>query len=318
MKLKNLSIHEIDLQDERFRISYYFSLGRLKLSMKKIGIINPLVVTLRDNHLVLVSGWKRILSCQELSISSAPVLITDEENDLFVFKMTFYENLAAREYDLLEKAEILKKLKMFGKEEKEIVKYDLPLLEIPSTLTHLDNYIAFSHLEPEVKRAIYAKKMRYSTVLWLIEFSPKERKLLLPILLPLGQNKQIEILEDAWEISRKADTSVEKILSSRKISAVMSSRNLSSYQKAEKIRILLKKERLPLLASWKDSFDASIKKIKWPQEINLNHDPSFEDDELSLNFCFKSREEFREKLSKLYKLSEKKEFSDLFKIISDE
>jgi len=105
MKKEQFALKKISLEDERFRTSYHFSLEKLKLSIKEIGLLHPPLVTRRDNRFILVSGWKRVLACHELSLSSIPVYVIEEKDELQTFLIAFYENLAAREFGLLEKAE---------------------------------------------------------------------------------------------------------------------------------------------------------------------------------------------------------------------
>ena len=318
MKKEPLSLNDISLEDERFRISCFFSIEKLLLSLKKVGLINPPLVTIRNNHYILVTGWKRVLACLEASFSSIPVFVIEEDDDLKAFLIAFYENLATRRYSLLEKAEILKKLKIFGEKEDDIVKHYLPLLDIPQTLRHLDIFLAFSQFGPDLKKFIHERNIPYSSLERLAEFSASERKALFPILQPLSQNKQKEILEDFREIAIKGDIPAEKVLKAEEIQEVINSENLSPLQKADKIRILLKRKKYPHLHSWKDAFDTSLKKMKWPKEIAIHHSPFFEDEALSVNFHFKNEKEFRSHLKKIQEVASKIEFSRLFKLHSDE
>lgn len=313
MKIKNLPLNEIFLEDERFRISYYFSLEKMILSLKKTGLVCPPLVTLRDKHFILVSGWKRVLASLELSISPITVFVIEEGNELKTFLMAFYENLAIREFTLLEKAEVLSKLKKFGESEENIVRHYLPLLNIPPTLFHLDTFLTFSQFEPGVKEVIHKKNMPFSSVQLLSEFKPSERKLLVPLLLPLGQNKQKEFLEDLQEISRKDDIPVKKVFDSKEIMDILASDKLSPVQKAEKIRLLLRRKRFPHLFSWKDSFDSALKKMNCPREIAVKPSPFFEDEKISISFAVKNEEELRGLLQKLQELASREEFSTVFK-----
>lgn len=308
MKFEHIALKNIFLKDERFRISYDFSLESLALSLQRIGLISPPLVVSRGNHFILVSGWKRVLACCKLSLSPLPVFVVEEENDLKVFLLAFYENLATRELKLLEKAECLKKLKEFGEADKNIVRHYLPLLDIPTTLSHLDLFLSFSQFTPDVKRYIQGKNMPLASVKLLAEFLPEERSFLVPLISPLGQNKQKEILEYLQEISKKDDISVEKVFAFEGIRDVLSSDNFSPLQKADKIRLLLKKKRYPVLSSWEDSFDSLLKDLDWPEEIEVRPVPFFEEDKLSVSFAFRSKKQFREHLLKLQALSSKKEF----------
>lgn len=313
MKKINIALNDIFLEDEMFRISYFFSLEKLIPSLKKVGLISPPLVTIRGKRFILVSGWKRVLACLKISLSPIPVFVIEKENDLNTFLMAFYENLASREFSLLEKAEILSKLKKFGEDEKKIVRHYMPLLDIPSTLSHFDSFAAFSQFEPEVKKVIHEKNMPFPSVKLLAGFTPRERKFLLPLLAPLGQNKRKEILEDMKEISKKNDVSPEKILSSKEILDILGAERTSPLQKADKIRFLLRKKRYPTLSAWNDSFDSLLRKLEWPKEIMIKPSQFFEGENFSITFSFKNQEELRASLLKLQELASREELSKIFK-----
>lgn len=313
-----MDLKDIDLKDERFRISYFFSLHKLSLSLKKIGLINPPIVTFRNNHHILVTGWKRVLACLEASFSPIPVFVVEDNDELKTFLLAFYENLAAREYSLLEKAEILKKLKNFGEKEEILVKQYLPLLDIPQTLHHLDIFLTFSQFELDLKKFIHEKKIPFASLERLAEFGTSERRALLPLLKPLGQNKQKEILEDILEIALKNAIPAEKVLNSEEILEVVHSEKLPSLQKADKVRLLLKRKRYPHLYAWKEAFESCLKKAGWPKGISISHSPFFEDEDVSVQFKFKNEKEFNTHLMKLQEMASKKEFSRLFHLQSDD
>lgn len=314
MKKEQFALKKISLEDERFRTSYHFSLEKLKLSIKEIGLLHPPLVTRRDNRFILVSGWKRVLACHELSLSPIPVYVIEEKDELQTFLIAFYENLAAREFGLLEKAEALSRLKRFGEDEVKIIRHYLPLLDIPQTLSHLDSYLAFSGFEPEVKRAAHEKSMTFPALKLLAEFEAEEQRILLPFLLPLGQNKRKEILEDLIEISRRNDISVKNLILSEKIQAIQDTDALTPLQKADKIRLLLRKQRYPAFSSWKDSFDSLLKRMRWPEEVSVGPSPFFEDENFTVTFTFEDQEQFKSNLDKLEELSSKDEFVQIFKL----
>jgi ParB/RepB/Spo0J family partition protein len=313
MKKLNLSINEIFLKDERFRISYYFDLEKLVASIREIGLLNPPLVTRRNGRFILVSGWKRVMACLNLSLSPIPVLVVQGKGELETFLIAFYENLATGEFSLVEKAEIMARLKKFSEDEKKIVRHYLPLLGIPPTLSHLDSYLAFSQFEPELKKIIHEKNLPFSLAELFSEFSTSERKRLLPLVSPLSQNKMTEFLESLKEISRRDELPVRKILASKEVKDMLGSRRLSLLQKADRIRLVLKKKRYPNLSSWEESFDSLRKKMRWPREITLSPTPYFEEKRLSVDFNFENQEEFKANLLKLEELASKREFSELFK-----
>ena len=314
MENKILPLKDINFKDERFRISYYFSLEKLSLSIKEIGLIQPPLISLIDKHFVLVTGWKRVLACRQLGFLSIPCWLVDSNDHLKLFLMSFYENLTCREFNLLEKAEIIKKLNEFGEEKRRIIKFYLPLLGLPSTNYYFQAYLQFSQFEPEFKALIHDKNMSFASVELCTVFNSMERKLLIPLLRPLSQNKQKELLEFLYEISRREGRPAWKILKSKEIKEIISSENLSPFQKANKIRLLLKKRRYPHLSSWQEAFDSFLKKASWPKEVAIDHSPYFEGKEMVAHFKFKDDNEFRERLLKLQKVASKAEFSQIFKL----
>lgn len=314
MKRENLALSEIFLKDERFRISYYFDLDKLITSLKEVGLLNPPLVTQRGGRFILVSGWKRVMACLKLSLSPIPVLVVQGKSELETFLWAFYENLGAREFSLVEKAEVIAKLKKFGEDEKNIVSRYLPLLNIPPTLSHLDSYLVFSRLEPALKKFIHEKNLPFSLAELFLEFSTSERKRLLPLVSPLSRSKMKEFLESLKEISRRDELPVRKILASKEVKDILDSRRLSSLQKADRIRLVLRKKRYPILCSWEESFDSVRRKMRWPREIILTPTPYFEEKRLSVSFNFENQEEFKASLLKLEQLASKREFFELFKL----
>lgn len=318
MKREEILIKNINLKDERFRISYFFSLEGLLLSLKEIGLINPPLVTSRNRQLILVSGWKRVLACLELSLTSIPVWVVRSDDDLQMFLLAFYENLASREFSLLEKAEILRRLKKLGEKEQKIVRHYFPLLNIPQTSYYLDLYLTISRFSKDVKSFIHQKNMSLASMEIFAEFNSRERKLLLPLLQPLGQNKQQELLEDLHEISLRDSVSAQEILISEGMSKILHSEKFSSLQKSDRIRQWLRRKRYPRLSSRRKAFDKALKKSGWPEDIPIESSPFFEEETLTVQFRFKDKEELRSLLARLQQISSKKEFAEVFEKLSDE
>ena len=309
---KQLNLHELDLEDTRFRISEFFSSDRLALSIKKIGLLYPLLVTLRKGRFVLVSGWKRLSACLKLGISRAPALILDEPDDLKAFLFGLYENLAGREFPLLEKAEIVARLDAFGMAGSKIMKDILPLLQIPPTAFYLDSFLSISRLDPIAKKAIAAKNLPFPIARMLAEFQTEDLEKIIPLLLPLGQNKQREVLEDLLEISKRKNIFPRHILETPGIRAVLQCSKWPPVQKSERVRLALRRERFPHLTAWEESFQSALRELGWPRGISLEPAPYFETDDMEASFRFRDEREFRAHLRKLLEVSSRPEFQKIF------
>ena len=107
MRFTQIDPHDIDLTDERFRISFILSSDELAVSIRDLGLLNPPVLAQRKGgRTILVSGWKRVLACRALSLSPIPVFVADEKDDLELFKGAVYENASVRTLSAVEKAEV--------------------------------------------------------------------------------------------------------------------------------------------------------------------------------------------------------------------
>lgn len=318
MKLLEVSLDDINQKDERFRFSYHFDLEKLLISIKKFGPVSPLLAVKREgSQYVIVSGWKRLLACLELSLTHVPVYLLDEQDDCRAFLLCLYENWAARNFNILEKAEILLKLNGFLGDEKKIVKQFFPLLDIPATLTYFDIYLKIALLDPTWKKIIFKKKIPLASIQLLIKFSPEDREPLLPLILPLNVNKLKQFLENLYDLSKKTGDSPKVLLSAPEILSVSKSTNLSSLQKAEKVRSLVWAKRYPTLYSWKKSFAISLKKAQLSKEVAFDSASFFEDGEFAVTFSLKNKQSFQKKLSKLQNLISDEDLFSLFKNFSD-
>lgn len=318
MRLLEVPLEEINLQDERFRISYHFDLAKLLISINKIGIINPILVVKREDLLyVVVSGWKRISACQELSLASIPAFLTEEKDDCRAFLLGLYENWSFRNFNILEKAEILLKLNGFMKDERKIVREFFPLLDIPANLSYLDIFLKIARLDFVWKKIVFKKRLPLSSIQILTELTPEDRESLLPLVLPLNMNKLKQLLEDLYELSKKTEESPKILLSSPEILSVSQNNNLSPLQKADKIRSLFRAKRCPTLSSWKKSFDTSLKRTQLSKEVAFDPATFFEDGEFAVTFSLKDKKAFQKRLSKLKDLISDEDLFSLFKGFPD-
>ncbi len=318
MKFTTIDPADIDLLDERFRISYGEPSDELVASINAAGLINPPVVTHRDGRTVVVCGWKRILAIQKLAKSPIPIFVSSEQSDLELFKHPVYENVSFREMKVFEKAVALRKLQDFGEADEELIRRFLPLLKIPATRRYLEIFLGLSEIGPDLREALESKGTVLPVLELFLKFSQDERADLLPILQPLGQNKQKELLTLLYELTRKDKISLQTILMFAPYQATLQNDKLSPLQKADGILNKLREQRSPEFTRWTQSFQAVLEAINLDKGIIINPIPFFEGDEMNLSFVFKNREEFLQKISELAKLAAKPEFSDLFRSPSDD
>lgn len=313
MRFEEVALRAIDLRDERFRTSRESSLERLVWSIKNAGLVNPPVVARRGSRYVLVTGWKRVQACRALGIRRVSVLVTEETDELRLLLMALSENLATRDLTLAEKAIYLKKLSQGGMPQKTLVREYLPRLGLPATVVSLHLWISLAEAGRTVLDFVSEKAPSPAAVKALLRFAPADRRRILPLLRPLGQNKQKQLLEDLWDIGRRDELPVERLFRRAEPRRILRSTRLSSLQRAERIREWLRKTRYPSLIAREESLLSTLHRLQWPRSISLQPSPSFEDDSVTISFRAGSREEFRTALDRLEDLARRKELEGLFR-----
>lgn len=318
MKVRKIRTAELDLGDERFRTSYFFSLDPLIRSIQEVGLVNPPVAAARDGRLLVVAGWKRILACLELSFVSLPVFILEEADDLKAFRLSFMENLAVRSFGLLEKSEVIGKLSGFGEQDKNVIKHDLPLLSVPPTYEYFHFFVKLSRLDPGEKELISEANLSLAALQSFVDLSSEERKALFPLLLPLGQNKQKELIETIQDLRLAKGLSVNVILEMKELGSVLRAGNLTAFQKAEEARRILRKIRYPSLSARQSAFHSAKSRLALPEDIKISPAPYFEDDRMCVEFSFLSKKDYLKKVEALQKAAAQGEFSGLFPASEDD
>jgi len=317
-RYKVLPVEEIDLQDERFRIRPTGALDPVMASIREVGLIQPPLLVKREDRLVIMSGWRRVSACLCLGRTDLPVLIEEIPEDLTAFRKSFYENLSIRKFSPAEKADVLKKFLEFGEEPRILVRRFLPLLGIPSTRRHLDDYLGFAGLDEDTRLMIHEIQPDFATLRILAAMTRKERLLLRPFLQRLGKNRRKQVLSDLHELTRIRDVSVEEIMGGAELRTVFKNSQPPGFEQAENLRVSLRRLRYPRLSAWRERFSEKIADLELPSDVRIDPGPNFEGDEMSLSFSFRDGEELRDTLRRLMSLAGSRRIEDLFRVEHDD
>ncbi len=312
VKRIRLNLEAIDWADESFRTSPPVSLDKLVASLKAIGLLHPPLVTGGGGRWVIVSGWKRLLACRALARSPVEVIDTEERDALKNVLLGFLENVASRPIGLIEKAEILSRLVAFGEDRETIRRDFLPLLDLPQNAEILQDHLRIAGFTPEIKRGIEDRSVAFPVARVLAAFSPAERQAVFPHLLPLGQNKQKEILEHLREICLRDDITAVDILGLERVREAVNLENVPPIQRSELLRQALFRMRFPAYSLRRDEFEAAVKALDLPPDLSLEPDPFFEKNEAMVSFRVRSPGSLRAILSRFEGLASDEEFRRVF------
>ncbi len=313
VELATLPLRWIKWKDERFRTSHFADLGSLIRSINKVGLVNPPLVLKEGRGYVPVSGWKRVLACRQLGLKEISALVIERKDNLALLLTALHENLATRELRLAEKATIIYKLRHLGLSDDILINDYLRLLQLPATADHLSVLLKLARAGMNILKFVEEENLPLPVVQSFLRFRPAGRNLIVPLLRPLGQNKQKEFLDDLWEILRRDGVPVRGILDRKEIRQARRSEKLVPLARSEKVRLLLRQMRFPRLSSHREAFDSCLRRLGWPKEITIQPSPFFEDDEISVGFRVKSPEEFIKRLARLNEVAGKRDLEALFR-----
>ncbi len=83
---------------------------RLSESIKKYGIIQPLIVKQEEDSYMIIAGERRWRAAKLAELVEIPVIVKDNVDDVTVFEISLIENLQREDLNPIEEAESYKKL----------------------------------------------------------------------------------------------------------------------------------------------------------------------------------------------------------------
>lgn len=109
-KVENIKLSEIEPnRDQPRRMFDEESLGELADSIKRYGIIQPIIVTKRDNYYQIVAGERRWRASKRAGLDVIPAIVRDNDNQRNQ-EIALIENIQREDLNPIEKARGIKVL----------------------------------------------------------------------------------------------------------------------------------------------------------------------------------------------------------------
>ena len=281
-------LRQINLKDERFKISFPSADEALLSSIRKLGIIHP-VVLLGNNPSTLVTGFKRIDAAKKLGMKDVPAVTAclNEKEALFFVVM---DNLH-RGLNSVEKAHALACATRLDFSEQEVRE----LLEI----THTGNnekvrtmLLSLAGAETPLKHFVVGHSLSLKNIEYMLWFKPPERKKIIRALdsIKITESYIREILE------------MLHVLKTRK--GRFTAGPLRATETAVQLHARLKKMVYPGLTSLEKKLAHIMKSVSLPPEMDIRVDPFFEKEYIDIGIRAKSESELKILLLKLHSIVE--------------
>jgi ParB family chromosome partitioning protein len=290
----------------------------LRSSIQEVGLIQPVLLREKRDGYQIVCGFRRVSIMEELgSLEIESRVFGEKEMDeLRLFSISLHENLTSRGFNAVEKAIALNKLvHRFQVEPSTVIKTYLPLFSLEPNEKILNTYLSLAQIEDEVKRYVLKEEVSRSNIRKLSILSSEDRIALLSLIscLKLSENRLKEVLTLLEEISRRDQCTFREIVHRPEIRAILSQKGLTPSQRTERVKEVLMDFRYPRMHQLEEEFERKRKNLHLPPLLSIRHQPFFEGKGLNIEFHFESMEEYRDILSSLSRLADKKEFEEIIK-----
>ncbi len=305
---QTIQLQQIDWNDSRFRMSRFAELAGLRQSIMTIGIINPpVVVATTAGQYCIVCGWRRLTIWRELKHDTAEVLLAPATVPaLELFNWALFENLSVRNFNLIEKAEIVARLQTeFAVPDVMLRQIYLPALAVADNPRWRRWLPALLLLPEAVQRAFAEDLLSLDLIDYFTALSESDQHLLLRWItgLRLGKNQQKELILLLGDLLRREQWTLAELFAQSELQQLEQAEKLTPSQKCARLFEWLKSRRLPNLTRMENQFQKLVHSLELPGIMQLRRSPYFEGDWFEIGFRFRSPSEFAAAAEIVHKLS---------------
>jgi len=302
-------VQEIRLQDIEDRpgpycMSFGYGLEPLIRSIKAVGLMNsPLLRENLGGALHVIAGYRRIHALKSLGYQEVlcRVLPESQITPLEGLLFSFYDNLATRKLNDVEKGMVLRRLSQCLPEDQILEEY-MPLLNLPSHRTTLFLYIELeARLEDEIKLDLARGNLALRAARMLLEMDSRTRWSVFRILsnLTLNVNQQLQFIDYVVDIAKIEKKGVTELLHEPVLVELCTGEGINRPQRTKAVLNFLRSRRLPTLKEAERRFHETVNRLKLPQGVSISASPFFEASQYRLQVLFENGEELRRKIVRL-------------------
>lgn len=319
MLIQEISLENIDFEDERFRISEELESSPLMDSLREIGQLNPVLLLERDSRKVIVCGFRRVRALARLGMARALARTIPEKScdPSRTFELALRDNLSHRQLDPLEKARVLFSLRNhFAVPDERLVQAYLPMLGLNPHENVLRSYLLAHVIQPALRNCLKDGRLTLSSIEAVAEMPYPVRESISALMgkIRLSASLQKKLLGLLDDLAGAAGKPLSAPLESSEVSEILNDSRLSPFQRGEKVYEVLYRLRYPRFSAALDRFDAQKKLLCLPGSIRITAHPFFEQPGLHVEFDAPDVERFRYLAAALREASQLPESEELFNI----
>ncbi|MBN2125094.1 MAG: hypothetical protein JW821_12425, partial [Deltaproteobacteria bacterium] len=218
--------------------------------------------------------------------------------------VNFWDNLATRDFNEVEKAMVLTRLSAHLDRE-EILARHMGLLGLAAHEPLLETYLRIETLNDPVKEALATKGLSLQSARSLLDMAPASRDCVFAWItdLHLNGNQQRQFIEMLNDLSLKDNVDISGILAGEALDRIRRDRESNNPQKARNLFSLLRSMRLPLVSGAEKTFHRRVASLGLPRGVTVEHPPFFEGEGYALKVLFRDGRDLKGRLETLCRLS---------------
>jgi hypothetical protein len=298
MKVSSCRLSEIDFADRTFPFSFGALPPQLIASIRQVGVLQPPLLLASAQGLQIVCGRRRLEVLRQNGTDNSTVefFVAPAGQTKELFHRALWENLAQREFNLVEIADIYDKARKIFSED-ELLREIKPALQIPKRERFHIRYQAIAGFSSSLRELLAAGIIDGESVDLMREWGTSELSAMIELIRETGlrRNKLREVIGRLDDLARRDGVSPCEPLAA----AVAAVRDAEGKIEIGALRQQLKTQLYPHLTTARSNFSEKLEKLALPANVRLESPPDFEGGEYRLSFSFCDRQQWQSVCGKL-------------------
>lgn len=271
----------------------------LDASVKKYGILIPVLILEDDGRQILISGHKRLAAAEKAGLQEIPVQVLEK-------KLSAKERLLAAalsnwgqtrsELDILETS--VKALRDFNFTEQEYTEELLPALGLEPQRNLIREILKMQAVEKDVLDAVAADRIPYKGAAQLLKFPPEDQRAFVQtaaVRLKLSASQLQQTVECLYDVMRQTYRSLTEILAEPDFRTVLDDEKLDLRQRTDAFMKVLRERKNPRLARMEKDFSEQAGKLAARVDgLTLEAPPFFENQGYFLKMHIRNSESLKQ------------------------
>lgn len=297
---------KINAVDKRFQVSTETNVENLTLSIQKVGLIHPLLLTARSQEYIIVSGFRRMAACQQLDWHRIPAIILDSQEGIQdCVELAIADNSLQRPLNLVEISRALGLLAGQQTADSHLAAAAANL-GLPDNPRMINKLIKISGLPGQIQTGVLDNTISLAMALELGQLEADIGIAVVALFnkLKVGLNRQRELLLLIKEIAKRENISIAGVLQADEFDAIVNAEDQDRSIKNRQLRAYLRRRRYPMITRAEENFKIHLKQLNLGRGIRLMPPKEFEGNTYQLSLDFESLSELADLRSKVDQLVE--------------